>query len=227
MTKSTWITIGLSIAVAAVLAGCSAAAGSSSSLASVDRRDLASMVVPKDELGPEARGLERDEDSGPSDNAAGAEDTLDPNDTARDLRSAGRIQGYDLYFTDFSALVGDAAGLAGVATSVELFSDAGSAERYMTKRLGEYDRFEGKEVDEVVLRGVRRYEVEDLGDQEAGVELELAQGKDTAPLWVVAVRVDRVVATANVFRTDDLSGEDYSRRVARALRDRIDKAAGA
>ena len=67
------------------------------------------MVVPKDELGPEARGLERDEDSGPSDNAAGAEDTLDPNDTARDLRSAGRIQGYDLYFTGFSALVGDAA----------------------------------------------------------------------------------------------------------------------
>jgi hypothetical protein len=185
------------------------------------------MVVPKRELGPEARGLEREEDSGPSDNAAGAEDTLDPNDTARDLGRAGRIQGYDLYFTGFSALVGDEDGLAGVATSVELFRDAESAERYMTKQLGEYDRYEGKEVDDILLRSVRPYDVGDIGDQNAGVELELAEAKDTARLWVVAFRVDRVVATANVFRTDDVSAEDYSLRVARALRDRIEKGAGA
>jgi hypothetical protein len=78
------------------------------------------MVVPKRALGPEARKLDRDEDSGPSDNAAGAEDTVDPNDTAQDLRRAGRIQGYDLYFSNLSVLLGDEAGLAGIATSVEL-----------------------------------------------------------------------------------------------------------
>jgi hypothetical protein len=124
-------------------------------------------------------------------------------------------------------LVGDEDGLAGVATSVELFRDAESAERYMTKQLGEYDRYEGKEVDDILLRSVRPYDVGDIGDQNAGVELELAEAKDTARLWVVAFRVDRVVATANVFRTDDVSAEDYSLRVARALRDRIKKGAGA
>jgi hypothetical protein len=149
----------------------------------------------------------------------------DPNDTARDLRRAGRIEGFDLYFTDYSVLLGDEKGLAGVATSVELFRDARSAQRYMARQLGEYESYVGEEVDDVVLRRVRHYDVEDLGDDEAGVELELAQEKDTGRFYVVAFRVDRVVATANVFRTDDLSGGDYSRRVARALRDRIDKVA--
>jgi hypothetical protein len=208
------------------LAACGAVDSRSISMASVNRGDLAAMVVPKRELGVTARRLDRDEDSGVSDNAAGAEDTIDPKDDAADLRRAGRIEGYDLYYTDSTPTT--ATEKAGARRHVRgaLPRDAGSAQRYMTKQLRAYDDAEGTKEDEILLRRVRHYAVHDLGDDEDGVELSLEYEKDKARFWVVAFGVDRVVATANVFRTDELPGEDYSRDLARALRNRIMQAAG-
>lgn len=182
------------------------------------------MVVPKSELGSEAKRVERDDDSGASDNADAADDTIDPNDTARDLQRAGRIAGYDLYFSDFDALIAEGHGLAVIGTSVELFRDAPAAARYMSKQLGAYERFEGKTVEEISLRHVGHFDVDDLGDEEAGVVLELEKENAKARFWVVAFRVDRLVATANVF-TDGVSGESLSSEIAGALRKRIDEVA--
>ena len=183
------------------------------------------MVLPKDELGSNARKLERDEDSGPTDNAAAADDTIDPKDTARDLRRAGRIQGYDLYYSDFDVFVNDKDGLGVVGTSVELFRDARSARRYMTKQVDAYDDAIGTKEDEILLRRVRHFAVRDLGEQQAGVELELEYEKEAARFWIVAFRIDRVVATAGVFRTDRVSAREYAQEIARALRARIERVA--
>jgi hypothetical protein len=95
----------------------------------------------------------------------------------------------------------------------------------MSKQLGEYERFEGKTVEEISLRHVGHFDLDDLGDEETGVVLELEKENAKARFWVVAFRVDRLVATANVFRTDDVSGESLSSEIAGALRKRIDDVA--
>jgi hypothetical protein len=63
----------------------------------VEDDQLAVMVVPRDQLGAIAKGLDLDDDSGPYGNKEAAEDTIDRRDTAASLRAAGRVGGYELH----------------------------------------------------------------------------------------------------------------------------------
>jgi hypothetical protein len=60
--------------------------------------DLRAMVLPQQELGLLGVGMRVDDDSGWSRNRASARDSLDPDDSARSLRRAGRLGGYSLLY---------------------------------------------------------------------------------------------------------------------------------
>jgi hypothetical protein len=109
---------------------------------------LALMVLPKSQLGSLARGLEVEIGSGVQSNAAAAEDTLDPKDTAKQLGGGGRISGYSLQYDDlaFKGLV-RGHGVLSVGTSVDLFTGAAAADRYLAKQMRDGVRYDGKYVE--------------------------------------------------------------------------------
>ena len=85
---------GVVLAGTLVLAGCGLGgqeAGEPVEPAPVTKAQLATMVLPHGELGPIAEGMKPLDDSGPVPNEEAADDTLDPADTARSVRSAGRL----------------------------------------------------------------------------------------------------------------------------------------
>jgi hypothetical protein len=67
----------------AVLAavGCSGGGGGGTDQSEISPADLALMVLPREAFAEEYTELEVDPDSGPKDNAAAAEDTIDPEAT--------------------------------------------------------------------------------------------------------------------------------------------------
>lgn len=112
------------------------------------RSQLAIMVLPKSALGSEANGLDVDPGSGFTDNAAAADTTLDPNDSGRQVVRSGRIAGCELTYTDLSsAPFARGSGLLSLASSVDLFKSARSADAFITKQLRDARRFRGKRVD--------------------------------------------------------------------------------
>ena len=85
----------LVLVAAFLLTGCGIAKEEAAPAQNVKPRDLERMVQ-RQHLGPLARGLKlRQDGSGPNDNKEGAEDTVDPKDTARSLARAGRLRGYE------------------------------------------------------------------------------------------------------------------------------------
>ena len=85
---------------ALMLAGCSVG-GEKTRVADepeVTKAQLAAMVLLQAELGEIAEGMQRHDDSGAVGNEEAAHDTLDPDDTARSLRIAGRLGGHKTYY---------------------------------------------------------------------------------------------------------------------------------
>src|ERR671924_2357127 len=89
---------GLALVASLLAGGCGTT--ESLPLRSARESDLATMVLPKGDLGRFGEGLAVDADSGPENNREAAENSLDPRDTARTLRQAGRLAGYELSYSD-------------------------------------------------------------------------------------------------------------------------------
>ena len=114
-------------------------------------------MVQRQHLGPLARGFQLEQDaSGPSNNRKGAEDTVDPKDTARALARAGRVRGYDL---TYAAAKPSPLGVVFVSEGVELFRTRKAASNYLKKQFADFKRFRGRTIEGVEARkgrGVRR-----------------------------------------------------------------------
>src|SRR5262245_7295278 len=109
---------------------------------------MALMVLPKSQLGPTGRGLEVKIGSGAQTNAAAAEDTLDPKDTAKQIAGVGRISGYSLQYDELAfKRLQRGRGVLEVGSSVDLFTSAAAAGRYMAKQLADGRKFDGKYVE--------------------------------------------------------------------------------
>ena len=64
------------------------------------------------------------------------EDTLDPNDTAEDLAGRGRIDGYEVTFSESVFTFGFS-----VVSSVDLLDSVESAKEFMQHQVDEFRRF--------------------------------------------------------------------------------------
>lgn len=184
--------------------------------------DLAVMVLPQEELGALADGLRVSvDDSGPTNNLDAADDTLDPGDTARSLKSAGRIAGYDLAYVPPKASKRQVA--VSVGTTADLFTDPVYATQHLSKQVSDFDRFMGKVVDGVRLVAVKNFKAVGVGEEASGLQVTVVAGKARAHATVVYFRRGRLVGIAWAIRRDKRSVLDDVRRVALTLDTRMQR----
>ena len=195
-------------------------------LDSLGANDLAIMVLPQEELGDEFADLEVDEDSGFEDNKVRADDTIDPDDTADDLERAGRINGYDLTYSDPALSALDAGeGVIAVSTEVELFEDASAASDFLAKQMDDFGRLEGEEIESgLTLAEVDTFAVDGLADEAMGLRSRGAFGDTEFYDTTVAFRLDRLVGAAVLDRADDADVNSQVEEIARKLEGRIEGA---
>jgi hypothetical protein len=214
---------GLVLAGALVLAGCSLGGQEARKPAeqqAISKEQLAAMVLPRAELGTIAEGLKPNGSAGPVGNGEAADDSLDPEDTARSLRSAGRLNGHKGYFTRPSLATWKKGGVVMVGTEVELMEDPVYAAQYLHEQLGDFQRYEGKQDDGTKLSGVSSFAVNAVGDEAEGL-LFTVSGKRTGYATAVAFRRDRIVAFASVLRADKDDAQAEARALAIKLDERI------
>ena len=216
---------GLVLVAALASAGCGVGGGDSSEVAKpakVSKAQLAAMVVPEAELGTIAARLTFDERSGPVGNAQAADDTLDPNDTARSVRSAGRIAGHKAWFGDPGLVaMKKGRGVDFVGTEVELLEDNVSAAQYLHKQLDDFQRFQGIQDNGTRLTSVRSFPVTRVGDEGAGLRATATAGKDALYITAVLLRRTRVIGAAIVMRADKEDARDEAQALAAKLDERI------
>ena len=214
---------GLILAGALVLAGCSVSEQKASEPAkqpAITKAQLAAMVLPREELGTIAEGTKPAPETGVVGNAEAAESSLDPTDTGRSLRSAGRLAGHKAYFGDnYLAALKKRAGLYLVGTEIELMEDGVYAAQYLHKQVGDFQRFTGKQEDGSSLSGVSSFQVTGVGDEAEGLLATSTRGKSKLYVTAVVFRRERIVAVAVAVRADanDMQNE------ARALAVKLDK----
>lgn len=195
------------------------------SLGPFDVEDLAKMVLPLEELGPEARALGPDEDeSGFIDSDEAADDTTDPEDVAADIEAAGWLGGYDLAATDFDALTGDEE-LVGAGTRVSLFEDAEAASAFLAKEVADLERLSGEVISfGLRLARVETFPIEGLGDEAVAIVGELTfEYAESGGFFVTSLifRSDSLVASVDLGWDDQRDALGEVKRIARALDERI------
>ena len=209
------------LAVCALLAGCGSLpfSGEEAPAPSATKRQLAVMVLPRDELGTEADGLRQSRQAGPRDNAAEAEGTIDPDDDAEELRLAGRQHGYRLAYT---APDGARKGVLEVGTSVEVFETELAASRYLHDQADDHELLRGKRVAPGVrLVASERLDPGALGEEARAFRATVRAGRQRLYGTVVAFRHGRLVAAATLARFDDADVAARARELAAALERRI------
>lgn len=187
--------------------------------------DLAIMVLPREELGAAADGLEVDAaSSGPSDNEGAAGSSIDPEDTGVELERAERMTGYELDYVDpgLTSLT-QAVGVYEVGTRVHLFRTRAAASAFLAKQKDDFVRLDDVErQDGVRLQSVTTFPVEGLGGEAFGVTASIAfQGVATNGTFV-AFRTGRIVGTAGLLRGGRSDDVELVSGLARALERRVE-----
>jgi hypothetical protein len=208
---------------AALLAGCGDSKGPEATR-NVTSADLGRMVLSKRALGPFAKRLEkRTGDSGPTGNRAGADDTVDPRDTARTLARAGRVTGYEWAYAATRRPAPN--GVLGMSIEVELFRTEKAASRYLKKQIHDFERFGGRNLEGLKLASVETFDVGDVGDEARGVRAVARFSNKALFDTVVGFRRGRIVGSAAVFLGRELVISSDVERIADALDDRIKRVA--
>ena len=188
----------------------------------ITKAQLAAMVLPHDELGTIAEGMKPLDDSGPVANEEAADDTLDPTDTARSVRSAGRLGGHKSYYGNGGlAALKRKQGVVSVGTEIELLEDTVYAAQYLHKQLGDFQRFQGKQDDGSTLGHVSSFTVDAVGDEAEGLLATSTLGKQAVYVTAVAFRRERIIGVATVVRADQDDAQSEARALAVKLDSRI------
>jgi hypothetical protein len=213
---------GLFLAGALVLAGCGV--GGQEARDAVDppevtKAQLAAMVLPQTELGELAAGLKQDDDSGPIGNDEAADETIDPGDSGKSLRSAGRLAGHRLGFGGSNLAAQRKGQVVYAATLVELMEDTVYAAQHLHKQLGDAQRYAGQALGGVELTRVSTFEATDVGNEAEGLLATVASGGKKLQATVVVFRRGRVLGAAALLRAD----KDDAQNEARAIAIKLDK----
>ena len=214
---------GLVLAGALVLAGCSV--GEKARVAAeepeVTKAQLAAMVLPQAELGEVAAGLKRDDDSGQVGNDEAADETLDPKDSGKSLRSDGRLAGHRLAFGGSNLAAQRRGEVVYAATVVELLEDPVYAAQHLHKQLGDAQAYAGQALGGLELRRVTTFEATDVGDAAEGLLATVASGGKKLHATVVVFQRDRLIGVASLLRADRQDAQNEARAMAIKLDKRI------
>ncbi|HZT45787.1 MAG TPA: hypothetical protein VFA24_06370 [Gaiellaceae bacterium] len=200
--------------VAALLAGSSSAA--------TPQNPLASLVLPRAQLGKVAQGLEVELLSGTTTNARAADDSFDPSDDATTLTRAGRVSGYALMYGDVGwTALRRGRGLIDVGTSLEFFRTLRQAAQYERKTLRDLARVRGQNLQGTVVERASVFPVAGLGPASIGIEIVQRIGNRRIHSTVVDFQIERILCEAVVNRADTQNVHAQVAAIARRLRDRI------
>jgi hypothetical protein len=181
----------------------------------VTEADLATMVVPEDDLKQEFPALERDGESGTLTAQEMADQTFDPDDTASGLRRAGWLRGF---LMDYRNPRGKGPG--SVLSSVALFDSAGAARAVATKEENGARVRDGKTIGGATYKGLELGNPE-VGDEAWGMEFSVRAGKTTYHVTAILFRRDRVLGRAVITRTDDTVVRAEALKLAQTTDERI------
>ena len=213
-------TIVLALAAFVALLG----AGAARTQPAVTKEQLAVMVVPKSQLGALGSGLEVALGSGVVDNAAAADNSLDPEDTGPQLAQAGRLTGYALTYSDLALnSIARRSGLVSVDTSVSTFTSSSAADAYLTRGIAAATRYAGKDIgqsprhlDEVGVNAVRG-----LGERAASVTEVESFGDARVYSTSIGFHTGSIFASVTVTRADAKPALDDALRIAQQFARRI------
>jgi hypothetical protein len=214
---------GIVLAGALLLAGCGL--GKNVDPAAVEQTEvtkaqLAAMVLPAEELGPEVAKLEVDDDVGVVDNRQAADDSLDPDDTGKSLRGEGRLLGYKLSYSHPKLASANTKGVLGLGSLVEVLEGPVDAAQYLHARLNDYERFKNA-VPGFKLSGYSTFEAL-VGDEAGGEQVKLTvRGVLTGYLTDVYFRRGRIVGSVEIVRTDREDAQEEALELATELDSRI------
>ncbi len=221
--------LGAVVASAALLAACSGDGKSSAPPPSqapareARAADLPLMPLPQEELGSLAAGLEVDSGSGPQDNAEAADDSLDPTDTADSLAEAGRLTGYDLAYSDPQLLaLENGEGLTRIGSGLDLYSTSEQASAAFKKLIDDFTRLAGSEIESgITLSSAETFDVDDLGDEAAGIRATATFAGVTQHQTAVGFRTGRLVGSVYVAAADATDRGAAMEALARKLEQRM------
>lgn len=192
--------------------------------ANVGLADLRAMVLPREQLGLLGIGLKLGRSSGWRSNRAAAEDSIDPDDTARSLARLGRLGGFKLTYTHPRGYGSPHEERpVSIVTEVELFRDDATASAYLRRSvrrdlLMRYKKLPGG----VRIGGVEPFGGGDIGDEASGLRATVVIDDNVAYGTTVGFRRGRLVGSATVINSVDTGGPGDVRRIAGALEDRIE-----
>jgi hypothetical protein len=194
----------------------------SSVAAAAPANPLALLVVPRQELGPVARGLWVELSSGATSNARAAQDSYDPADSGASLAAAGRIAGYSLFYGDpgLEALR-TGHGLVEVGTSVDEFRTSKQAGAFDDKSLRDLQQARGRNLGGTVVERISTFATPGLGTAARGVRVVERLGRRHVYSTLIDFRLGLVVGEAVVRRTDATRADSQTIAIARRLADRI------
>jgi hypothetical protein len=205
------------VLLALALAGGAGRAGAVS-----PKTPLASLVLPRSELGRAADGLQIKLVSGETSNARAAGDSFDPADTAASVAKAGRISGFRLVYGDtgFEALR-QGRGLIDLGTSVDYFKTVKQVRAYETTLLRDLKRARGKNLQGLVVERVTTFRVQGLGPAAVGVRLVQRIGSRRIYSTYVDFQLGPLLCEAAVRRADAADAGAETVAIAQLLADRI------
>jgi hypothetical protein len=211
---------GLPFLCVAALAACGGTTEVASGPAYVNKAKLATMVLPEDELGALAEGLEvAADDSGWTSHRKAAKETLDPEDSAASLSARGRVAGYELTYENPRSR--GRSGLLLVETSVDLMRDEIYAAELLDKHVHDFEDREGLSHAGVKLVRVALFDVPGAGDEAAGVRAVLRAERRKVYYTLAFLRRGRILGAAGILQADERRVDAEVLGLAKALDRRI------
>jgi hypothetical protein len=153
-------------------------------------------------------------------NAKASANTPSPTDSGADLAQLGRTGGYQEAVSTYSFVQT----IAWAEASVDAFTNADEAQRYLEKQSSDLRAQDGKEDHwKRTIANVEPVSVSPGLDPATGFHYSLVAGPDRLRVALVGFRVGRVVGWSNVARVDNLDPLPLADELAQTLRRQMER----
>ena len=221
--------LGFVVLLAGALAACGGGGGQESEMPSSEITDaeLTMMVLSMAELREGYAGFEGIEASSFKTNEQTAEEDSDPQDEAQDLERFGRVKEYVRTYgsPQIEQPLGPERAIL-LASRVQLFQEAEGASGYLKDHLAEMKDGAGKKSQGATVEQAKRFDVEGIGDESAGMRARLVFPEDDGPgfeaygMWVF-LRRDRLLSSVLLVTMEDQDVGAAVEALAREVDNRI------
>ena len=195
----------------------------------IAREFLAAVALTEAEVGAEFPDLELDRDAtGYNDNRRAIEDTVDPDDTGSDLDAEGRLDGYEIDFSNITVLLQPEANEGQAFTlraAVDLFSSPSAARAFIRSEADDYSRLAGTEVESgFSVKVFERRTAPNVGEEAIAARVSVSLDSVDVSGYYVTWRRGAVTGTVLVASVGEADPSGAVGRLAQLMDRRIELA---